>query len=227
MASRNTEKPTGKAEQKKQQEGLEKNSKKKKEQLKVPVKEFKKEESKEQIEKKDKIQETTLETTNEKDKKEIKKEKVETKKVKKEEVKVVGKDLPASTKVVVAICKFIKNKSIEKSIKDLQEVQKLKKAVPMKGEIPHRKGKIMSGRFPKKVASQVERLLKSLEGNANQHNVEEPIITKAIANIASRPLGKKGRISKKRSHLIIWATEKSRIKMIKENKNKKEKVKKK
>jgi len=60
-----------------------------------------------------------------------------------------------------------------------------------------------------------------LEGNANQRDVEEPIISKAIANIASRPLGKRGRVSKKRSHVEIWATEKAEMKKLKEKKEKK------
>jgi ribosomal protein L22 len=219
MASTNTEKPTGKAEQKKQAPVK---TSKKKDQPKAPIEDLKKEEIKENPEEKKEENKNQEKKVSTKEKKEDKKEKkkVETKKVKKDEVKVVGKYLPASTKVAASICKFIKNKPIEVAIKDLQEVQKKRKAVPMKGEIPHRKGKIMSGRFPVKVSSEVERLLKSLQGNANQHDVEEPIITKAIANMASRPLGKKGRISKKRSHITIWATEKSKMKMIKQNKNK-------
>ncbi len=215
MASTNTEKPTGKAEQKRQAPVK---TPSKKEQPKAPVEQLKKEETKKQEE--NKVEENKVDKKPE-DKKETKK-KVEVKKTKKEEVKVVGKDLPISTKVGASICKFIKNKPINVAISDLQEVQKLKKAVPMKGEIPHRKGKMMSGRFPKKAAAEIEMQLKSLEGNANQHDIEEPIISRAIANIASRPLGKKGRVSKKRSHVTIWATDKSKLKKMKDkNKDKK------
>ncbi len=74
-----------------------------------------------------------------------------TPKVKKTEAIVRGVSLPLSTKYSAAICKFIKNKKIEKAIIDLEDVLKQKKVIPMKGEIPHKKGKgIMSGRFPKK-----------------------------------------------------------------------------
>ena len=78
-----------------------------------------------------------------------------------------GKNVPLSTKDAIAICKFIKNKSIKKAIEDLEQVLILKKAIPMKGEIPHRKGKIMSGRFPIRASKRFIELLKNLQGNAN------------------------------------------------------------
>lgn len=218
MASTNTEKPTGKNEIKKQ--GAVKTPKAKKVENKSPVNELKKEEKKAEVKEEIKKEyNKEVEKTQEKiEDKKPEKKKIEVKKVKKDEVKVYGKDAPVSYKIASYICKFIKNKTIEDAIKDLQEVQRLRKAVPMKGEIPHRKGNIMSGRFPVKASSEFEKLLKSLQGNANQHEVDEPVITKAIANIAARPLGKKGRVSKKRSHIEIYATEKSKIKKSKEKK---------
>jgi len=57
---------------------------------------------------------------------------------------VNGKDLPISTKHSIAICNFIRGKKIEESVAKLNEVLNFKRALPMKGEIPHRKGKIMS-----------------------------------------------------------------------------------
>ena len=78
----------------------------------------------------------------------------------------------------------------------------------MKGEIPHRKGKgIMSGKFPKKAASRFIILLKSLATNSSYNGLENPVITKAIANIGSRPYGKFGWVRKKRSHVKIIAKE--------------------
>jgi ribosomal protein L22 len=129
------------------------------------------------------------------------------KKVKKDEVAVKVSGVPISTKYSMAICKFIKYKPIEKAIKDLEEVVKMKKAVPMKGEIPHRKGKIMAGRFPKRASEQFIVLLKSLLANANNHDVEEPVISFAVANIGARPFGRHG-IRRKRTHLEIRATSK-------------------
>lgn len=144
--------------------------------------------------------------------KEDKKIKKQIPKIKKSEVVVNGMSIPVSTKYSIAICKFIKNKKIERAIYDLGQVIISKKAVPMKGEIPHRKGKdIMSGRYPKRAAEQFIRLLKSLLGNANNHNVEEPIITEAVANIASRPYGRFGSIKRKRTHIKIVAKERNSI----------------
>jgi ribosomal protein L22 len=138
------------------------------------------------------------------EKKEVKKP---AKKIKKDEVSVNVDGVPISTKFSMAICKFIKYKPIEKAIKDLEEVARLKKAVPMKGETPHRKGDIMAGRFPKKASEAFIVLLKSLLANANNHDVEEPIISFAMANIGSRPYGKHG-IKRKRTNLVIKARSK-------------------
>ncbi len=144
-----------------------------------------------------------VETTKE----ETKEKKKPAKKVVKEEVSINASGVPISTKYAMAICKFIKHKPIEKAIADLEEVTKLKKAVPMKGEIPHRKGKIMSGRFPVRASKHFIILLKSLLGNANNHDVDEPVISFAMANIGSRPYGRHG-IKRKRTHLVIRAKSK-------------------
>ena len=97
-------------------------------------------------------------------KKEDKKQEVQKKeKIKKDEAVVRGASIPISTKDSVAICRFIKKKSIEKAIADLGEVLKFRKAVPLKGEIPHRKGKgMMSGRYPVNAAKHFIKMLKIL-----------------------------------------------------------------
>ncbi len=156
----------------------------------------------------------------EKKKDEEKSENVQEKKVKKKPVKVIKKDkaivngrsLPISTKYSMAICKFIKNKTIEKAIADLEEVLKFKKAVPMKGEIPHRKGKIMSGRYPINAIKEFIILLKNLLANSNVNGLEEPKIVEAIPNKASRPYGRFGSVKRKRTHVQIIAKEKNKLK---------------
>ena len=149
-------------------------------------------------------------------KKEIKKdEKKQVPKVKKSEAIVNGVNIPISTKEATAICRFIKNKKIAKAVEDLEQVALGKKAVPMKGEIPHRKGKIMSGRFPKKSSKHFIILLKSLAANANE--LDDPIIVEAVANLASRPYGRFGR-KKKRSYIKIIAKEKIKKENKKDNK---------
>ncbi len=142
-----------------------------------------------------------------KDKKDAKKniKGTEKPKEKKSEAVVNSKNVPVSTKYAVAICKFLKKKTIDKALEDLEKVQKLKKAVPMKGEIPHRKGKIMSGKFPIRASKHFVTILKSLKGNALVNEIEEPIIAKAIANKAQRPFGRFGRIRRKRTHITLVA----------------------
>ncbi len=142
------------------------------------------------------------------EKKEKKKQPV--KKIKKEEVVVNAKGLHISTKKAVAICDFIRGKAVENAIEDLEKVIALKKAVPMKGEIPHRKGKIMSGRYPVDTAKEFIVLLKSLNGNASNHDVEEPVVSFAVANLGNRPLGRFGRWKRKRTNIVLKARSKIR-----------------
>ncbi len=149
------------------------------------------------------------------EKKEDKKEKPEIKKPaekpKKTKAVVNGVDIPISTKHSMAICRFIKRKKISQAISDLEQVAKIRKPIPMKGEIPHRKGKMMSGRFPQKAAKQFIILLKSLSSNAIYFGIEEPIITEAFANIGARPFGRKG-IRRKRTHIRIVAENRTKEK---------------
>ncbi len=148
-----------------------------------------------------------IESKTEENKKEIIK-KPEKKVLKKTYAIVKASNLPISTKVSASICKFIKGKKIESAISDLNQVLLYKKAVPMKGEIPHRKGKIMSGRYPKKAVEYFIKLLKSLSSNANINDLNNPVIVEAVSNIGSRPFGRFGRIRKKRTHVEIKAIEK-------------------
>lgn len=151
-------------------------------------------------------------------KKEVKKQDKENKKeirkkpekdiAKKTEAIVNAVSLPISTKYSVAICRFIKRKKIENAITDLEQILVHKKAIPMKGEIPHRKGRIMSGRYPKKATEHFIKLLKSLLANSNANGLDNPVITDAVANLASRPFGRFGRVRKKRTHVSIKVKEK-------------------
>jgi ribosomal protein L22 len=142
--------------------------------------------------------------------------KVEKKKqiqVKKDEASINGISLPISTKDSVAICKFIKHKSIDRALVDLELVEKLKKAIPMKGEIPHRKGKgMMSGRYMTKPVGYFIKMLKNLKANANVNGIEEPIIVEAVPNRASRPYGRFGAVKRKRTHIFIKVMEKNKLK---------------
>ena len=217
----NTEKPQTKAAKK--NEGIVENSKinKKQEVPKVETKKEVKIEEKNKAVTENKPEEKKETDSNKKveEKKEAPKAKP-VKKTKKQEVEVNARSVRISTKYSVAICKFLRGKRIEDAIKDLEDVMQFKKAVPMKGEIPHRRGKIMSGRFPKRAAKEFIVLLKSLSGNANNHEMNDPVIFEAMSNKASRPYGRFGRWQRKRTHITIKAREK-KIKSKEKTKEKK------
>lgn len=154
-------------------------------------------------------------TDNKEAKPEVKEEKKGKKEVitKKEDAMAQGLNLSASKRHCVYICKFIKNKPIDVAIKDLGDVIKFKRAVPMKGEIPHRKGKgMMSGRYPIKVAGLFIPILKGLKGNAivNGLDIEKTRIYYCSANWAPRPM-KGGGARFKRSHVMLKAKEVTKL----------------
>mgnify|MGYP001593607326 FL=1 len=142
------------------------------------------------------------------DKKETKKEEKKEVKKKKEEAVARGMSLRASKKHCMYICSFIKGKSIDTAIENLEEVLMFKRPIPFKGEIPHRKGKILSGRYPVKVSAMMINVLKGLKGNviANGLDLDKTRIYFASASWASRPRrGAGGRF--KRTHVILKAKE--------------------
>ncbi len=129
--------------------------------------------------------------------------------VKKEEAVAQGLNLHASKKHCMYICSFIKNKSIDQAMHDLQDVIKFKKVVPFKGEIPHRSAPgIMSGRYPVKASQQIINILKGLRGNVitNGLDIDKTRIYWASASWASRPQ-KRGGMRFKRAHVVLKAKE--------------------
>ena len=131
-------------------------------------------------------------------------------KVKREYAIVNAKNVNMSLKHAVAICRVIRQKSISEAISFLEQVLRKEKAVPMKGELPHRKG-MMSGRYPAKASEMIIKILKSLMANsiANGLDIDEVIISDAIPNTGGRATAsKKG----KKVHLTLIAREKSRKK---------------
>ncbi len=153
---------------------------------------------------------TSQETAGVIDKEEKKEEKKEAPKVvKKDEAIALGKNLHASMKQCMYICKFIKKKSIDEAINYLQEVIKMKKLIPFKGEIPHRHAEgIMSGRYPVNASKLMINILKGLKGNvlANQMDLDKAKIYYASASWASRP-SKRGGGRFKRTNVILKAKE--------------------
>ena len=124
-----------------------------------------------------------------------------------------GLSLHMSKKHGMYICKFIKNKSIDNAMRDLEDVMLFKRAVPFKGEIPHRKGKMMSGRYPINAAGIFIKILKGLRGNAISQglDLEKTKISFATSNWASRPARSDGRHGK-RTHIVLKAMEIENVK---------------
>lgn len=135
--------------------------------------------------------------------------KIQGKAPKRTESSVYGRSLRISLKQSKAIGKFIRNKKIEDAIKDLNQVLLKKKAVPMSGEIAHRKGKIMSGKYPINSSKEFIRLLKTLSANSNMHgmDVDKTIIYETIPNRAPNQLHRFGSMKFKRTHITIKAKE--------------------
>jgi len=105
--------------------------------------------------------------------------------------------LRISHKHSMAICRMIKNKTPERAVEILSQVLKHKRAVPMRGEIPHRKGNIMSGRYPKNASEEFIILLKQVNANASVNGINNPVIAIAKADRANRPYRREGRRAKR------------------------------
>lgn len=128
---------------------------------------------------------------------------------KKEEAVARGINVHASKKHCMYICKFIKNKEIDKAIEELKEVIKMKRPIPFKGEIPHRHYPgMMSGRYPVNAAKEFIYLLKGLRGNVlvNSMDLDKTRIYYASATWNARP-AKRGGMRFKRAFILLKAKE--------------------
>jgi len=147
---------------------------------------------------------------------------------------VNGKNLPISRKVAREIGVFIKGKTIEAAISDLEKVIDGKLAVPYKRfnkDASHRRGNMMSGRFPKRTSEEIIKLLNSLRTNAENKGLNTAgmrIIHAASqhASIAWR-WGRQRRRRRKISHFELIAIETEKKKEVSKksiNKKIKEKI---
>ncbi|MEK6908540.1 MAG: hypothetical protein AABX23_00625 [Nanoarchaeota archaeon] len=140
---------------------------------------------------------------------EIKKEVVKEKpRVKKDHAIVRNASVHISKRHGIYICSFIKGKHIDKAISDLEDVIILKRAVPFKGEIPHRKGDMMSGRYPVAASKIFIPMLKNLKGAVlfNGMDITKTRISSAYTNFAPRPQ-RRGGTKGKRASVTIEARE--------------------
>jgi ribosomal protein L22 len=92
-----------------------------------------------------------------------------------------------SKKQSMAIVRFIKGKKVDDAVELLNNVVKKKIAIPMKGEIPHRKG-MASGRYPVKASAVFIKLLKSVAANASQKAIEGNLVISGKVNTAPKTL---------------------------------------
>lgn len=129
------------------------------------------------------------------------------------------KDLRISTKQSIEICNFIRNKNLLKAQKTLEKVLDKKVAVPFKKfnrDIGHKHG-MASGSYPIKSTTTILSLLKSVQANAENKNmnVNSLFITKLIANKGSGQYhsGRLRRRKMKNTNIIIEVSE------LKEKKN--------
>lgn len=134
---------------------------------------------------------------------------------KKEEAVAKGVSLHMSKRHGMYVSNFIKGKKIDEAISMLEEVIKMKRAVPFKGEIPHRKG-MMSGRYPINASKLFVQLLKGLRGNVlvNGMDLDKTRIYFAHSTFAQRHRKKLG--NSKRAHITLKAKEFNTIKSTKE-----------
>ena len=138
---------------------------------------------------------------------------------KKDKAAVNAKNLAVSTKQSMAICSFIKGKDIERAMDELQRVIEKKIAIPMKGELPHRPG-MERGRYPENACKIFIKLLKGLSANSSVNGLEEPYISFARADVASRPYRRFGSARFKRTNVYLEAREGKGKKENKEEKKK-------
>ncbi len=158
----------------------------------------------------------TEEEKGSKGRKETKKKKEQETKIKKTEAIAKKSNVPVSTKHSIAICKFIRRKKIDKAIKQLGEVIEMKRAIPMKGELPHRKGKGMErGRYPIKAVKEFIKLLRQISANAVVNGLDiDKVKIECKADKAARPYRRFGRARFKRTNILL------KLKMPKRNKAK-------
>jgi large subunit ribosomal protein L22 len=116
----------------------------------------------------------------------------------------------ASLKYGMGICKMIKGKTPKRAIEMLEEVLKMKRAVPFRSlEVGHRSG-MGGGKYPLNAVKVYIPVVKQLEANANTCGIENPVIVIAKTNKAPRPM-RKGGTEGKRVHIHLEAKSKEKL----------------
>ncbi len=128
--------------------------------------------------------------------------------------RAVGTRLRISTKQSVEISKYIKGRSVTSAKALLQEVIKMKRAIPFtrfNRDMGHKPGKIAAGRYPIKASAEFLQLINSVEHNARSKglNTTNLIIRHAMAQKAGNVphYGRQGRRNMKYTHVEIVVEE--------------------
>jgi len=130
------------------------------------------------------------------------------------EATVNGTNLGISMKTSVEVCRFLRNKTTEKAKKILQRVIEKKEAIPYLRylkEIPHRKGKMATGRYPFKASKTILDLIESAEANAQNKGMSSKLMISHISahkGTSQSRYGRKIGRQAKRTHIKITLTEK-------------------
>jgi large subunit ribosomal protein L22 len=96
------------------------------------------------------------------------------------------KNAPISRKFAVEVGRYIKGKDVDKALKILEDVIKLKEWIPIKRynkKVAHRKGVkegVKSGRYPVKVAKYFIKLIKQALNNAKNQGIEGKLYIKEV-----------------------------------------------
>jgi len=127
--------------------------------------------------------------------------------------RVIGKDLPVSSKHCIELCSFIRGRKLERAKELLEEVLRMERPVSFKRftEGAGHKHGMASGKYPLKATAELLMLLNSVEANAQQKGLNTSALTiiHACANRASRPhhYGRIRGIKAKRTHMEIVVAE--------------------
>lgn len=139
--------------------------------------------------------------------------------------KVVGLDVPISTKHTIEIADFIRGKNLQTARKQLQLVSNKEMAIPLKRfhkDRGHRKGEhIAQGFYPKKATEHIINLLNSLEANAKNKAMDANLlfISEIVPNrAAGRWHSGRNRGRMKSTNVTICAKEKPKPKEKEEKK---------
>jgi large subunit ribosomal protein L22 len=88
--------------------------------------------------------------------------------------KAIGKELPISPKFSREICRMIRGKGVDEAIRMLEEVVELRRPVPIRRYnlgVAHKKG-VGPGRYPKKAAAAIIKVLQSAKSNAEYKGLD-------------------------------------------------------